>query len=193
MPARRDSAPARETAPPHAVAGRRGARRSSNGPASTASTRTSTTSSGSSFAQTTPRPTTTRRSWVPARSSCPDLLAAIRPPRDEGPRGRRAADPDRGRAARARRVRRARRRHDLATPGSSSSSRRASRRAGRSAGWPDGCGVPLGATLRSATSGTTSRCSRRSGTGRRCRPRRPKCAPPPATSPRRSRTMARRG
>ncbi len=43
---------------------------SSPGPASAVSTRTSTTSSGSSSGPTTHAPTTTRRSWVPTRSSC---------------------------------------------------------------------------------------------------------------------------
>ena len=42
----------------------------------------------------------------------------------------------------------------------------------------------------SATSGTTSRCSPRSATARRCRARRPRSGPWPATSRRRSRTRA---
>ena len=42
-----------------------------------------------------------------------------------------------------------------------------------------------GPSWRSATSGTTSRCSPRSATGRRCRPPRPRCSRSPATSRRR--------
>ena len=107
------------------------------------------------------------------RRARPRPARGDRPSGDEDPRRRRAADPDRGRAARPCRVRRARRRHDLA------SAVPRVRRAGRL----EGPGHPLAGPpaahpararrSRSATSGTISRCSPRSATGRRCRARPP--------------------
>ena len=62
----------------------------------------------------------------------------------------------------------------------------ASRRVGPSAGWRGGCESRSARCSRSATSGTTSRCSPRSATARRCRPLRPRSSRLPATSRRRS-------
>ena len=76
-----------------------------------------------------------------------DLVASIRHPVTKVMCRRRAAAPDRGRAARAGPRSPAAPRSRSAIRISSSSSRRASRRAARCAGWRVGCGVPLGAML----------------------------------------------
>ena len=98
------------------------------------------------------------------------------PPDHEGPRRRRAAAADRARAAGARAVRGRGRRHHQPSAVPRVRRARASRRAGPSAGWRGASRSRSGRRWRSATSGTTSRCSPRSGTGRRCRPPRPRCS-----------------